>query len=383
MKAMIRRSYSDNIRIKIIKNEMLARENKKYNIKFEINSIPFDAQQMALSYVREHKLFPLLIDSRTFDEVNTDDYAFIEIDRDDETIDSDLNAEQRIAVEYIVQKRKPLPPYVLYGPPGTGKTKTLVAAIEKIVKTTEQNVLVCIQTNQACDEFAERLMQRIDHSVILRMYARTHPIEKVNGELQKISNLDVETNSFDLPDLTTIYGFRVIVCTLCTSNCLTRSRKQKQWKSNHFNVVIIDECANTHETTAFIPIAGLVTEQGKVCAKIVLAGDPQQLEPVTKSKHAVDYGFSKSYLERLTEMKPYKLNPNYDERFITFLTKNYRSHKSILDVPNELFYGSRLVACAPPEITDLFIGSDILISKECPIIIIPSQGICEKADNKR
>lgn len=74
-----------------------------------------------------------------------------------------------------------LPPYVLYGPPGTGKTKTLVAAIEKIVKTIEQNVLVlvCAQTNHACDELTERLMDRIDHDVVLRMYAKTHSTEKV------------------------------------------------------------------------------------------------------------------------------------------------------------------------------------------------------------
>lgn len=257
MKGVIRRTNTNNIRIKIVKNGLSVRENDNYRINFEINTTPFDAQQMALNYVREHKLFPLLIESRTFDEMNTNDHAFIKFNRDDETIDSNLNEEQRTAVEYITKKRESLPPYVLYGPPGTGKTKTLVAAIEKIVKTTEQNVLVCAQTNQACDELTERLMDRIDHNIMLRMYAKTHSTEKVTKKLQKISNIDVETNSFDFPDLTSLYGYRVIICTLCTSNCLTRARKHKLWQCDHFNIVIIDECANTHETAALIPIAGI------------------------------------------------------------------------------------------------------------------------------
>lgn len=222
IKGVIRRTNSDKVRIKIVKNELSVKENRSYIIKFEINSIPFDAQQMALSYVKEHKLFPLLIESRTFDEFDADDHAVIVFDEDTE-IDSDLNVEQRIAIEYIVQKRQSLPLYILYRPPGTGKTKTLVAAIRKIVKTSNDNILVCAATNQACDELTERLMILIDCNVMLRMYAKTHSPEKVNERLKKVSNLDVETSSFDLPDLKCIYGFRVVICTLCTSNCLTRA----------------------------------------------------------------------------------------------------------------------------------------------------------------
>lgn len=37
----------------------------------------------------------------------------------------------------------------------------------------------------------------------------------------------------------------------------------------------------------------------------------------------------------------------YDPRFITQLTANYRSHPDLLSLPSALFYG-RLVACADP-----------------------------------
>lgn len=257
MKGSILRIESDHIRIRLTKNEEFAYSRTLYEIHFIINTTPYDVQHMALNFINEHKLFDLLINQRKFNEINPDDYALIIPDEDDnDHIDSNLNEEQRIAVEYIVQKKEPLPPYILYGPPGTGKTKTLVAAIEKIVKTTEQNVLVCAQTNQACDEITLRLMRLIKPNEILRMYAKTHSVKKVDEQLLKVSNLDSEFYFFDLPELTCLYGYRVVICTLCTSNCLIRARSHKLWKPDHFNYVIIDECANTHETTALVPIAG-------------------------------------------------------------------------------------------------------------------------------
>lgn len=36
----------------------------------------------------------------------------------------------------------------------------------------------------------------------------------------------------------------------------------------------------------------------------------------------------------------------YNERFVTKLVKNYRSHEMILKVPNELFYHNELVSVA-------------------------------------
>lgn len=41
---------------------------------------------------------------------------------------------------------------------------------------------------------------------------------------------------------------------------------------------------------------------------------------------------------------------------ITKLTQNYRSHKDLLVVPNDLFYHGDLVACAPYHVQNAFIG---------------------------
>lgn len=87
----------------------------------------------------------------------------------------------------------------------------------------------------------------------------------------------------------------------------------------------------------------------------------------------------------------------YNQKYIVQLVKNYRSHKDILCVPNELFYKGNLVATAsagqhdrsiifdepplihsiPSDITNRFIGHPLLRNKEFPIIFDSIEGACE------
>lgn len=94
---------------------------------------------------------------------------------------------------------------------------------------------------------------------------------------------------------------------------------------------------------------GLCTRTGKILAQIVLAGDPKQLDAVTKSENAKDLGFQTSFMEHLCERKLYKCNPEtktHNGKYITQLIRNYRSHGLILKIPNDLFYNGTLLACA-------------------------------------
>lgn len=90
---------------------------------------------------------------------------------------------------------------------------------------------------------------------------------------------------------------------------------------------------------------GLCTSHKNIHAQIVLAGDPKQLDAVTKSGKAKALGYSISLLEQLCNTNLYSRNAttgNFNERYITQLVKNYRSHPHILSVPNELFYEKKL-----------------------------------------
>lgn len=227
----------------------------KFGIFFGINSTPYQAQHFALQYIKTESLFNQLIHNPLFNDcIDMNEYVEIKIPY----TFSDLNEEQRSAVDHIVNKRQNLPPYILYGPPGTGKTKTLVAAIAQIVRSTDGNVLVCVQTNSGCDEITERLMPHLENNEMLRLYAKTHSPKKVNEKLRSYSNIrKSDTHEyFDFPDLKSIYGFRVVICTLCTSSCLARARKDTSWKADHFSFVVIDEACCTCEPLCFVGIAG-------------------------------------------------------------------------------------------------------------------------------
>lgn len=95
-------------------------------------------------------------------------------------------------------------------------------------------------------------------------------------------------------------------------------------------------------------LVGLCSELHEVKARIVLAGDPKQLDAVTKSRNAEKLGFKLSWMEYLMENKKcYARNPvtkRHNSRHIVVLTKNYRSHQSILDIPNKLLYDGMLEA---------------------------------------
>lgn len=166
-----------------------------------------------------------------------------------------MNFEQREAVANIVRANNFPMPYLLYGPPGTGKTQTLVAAIEQIVITTHGHVLVCANSNAACDEIAERLMLILNKAQLLRFFPKSYSLKKIKPSLEKISN--IYDGKICVPQLSFFYGFRVIVCTLCTAGCFTRARADYEvFNPAHFSHVIIDESASTHETMTLVAIAG-------------------------------------------------------------------------------------------------------------------------------
>lgn len=101
----------------------------------------------------------------------------------------------------------------------------------------------------------------------------------------------------------------------------------------------------------------MCTSQKKIHAKIILAGDPKQLDAVTRSDRAKELGFQTSWLEQLCKTNLYSRNNlagQYHEGFITQLVKNYRSHPQILKIPNELFYDNTLEPMAAQSNSLLF-----------------------------
>lgn len=138
---------------------------------------------------------------------------------------------------------------------GTGKTRTLVAAIVEIILTTDNCVLVCTCSNSACDEITERLLDLLPSHTVFRMYAKSFSVDELNEKIRPVSNLI--DNEFQLPSLTYLYQFRVIICTVQMAGCITRARENNNFRSNHFSHVIFDEAACVPQSVSLVAIAGM------------------------------------------------------------------------------------------------------------------------------
>lgn len=139
---------------------------------------------------------------------------------------------------------------------------------------------------------------------------------------------------------------------------------------------------------------------------IVLIGDPKQLDAVTKSDKAIDLGFKTSWFEYLFNLPLYKRSETtgeFNKTYITQLVQNYRSHRSILEIPNKLFYENKLKAmvstsenylnyvrkCVLNIYFAFFISIEIinlnvkgLKSENFPIIFKSVQGRCQNPENE-
>lgn len=78
---------------------------------------------------------------------------------------------------------------------------------------------------------------------------------------KQLDNIEKDDNDNECklynPPLRTLYGYRVIICTLSTAGSLTKERADSSiYSPRHFQYVFIDECASSHETMTLIPIAG-------------------------------------------------------------------------------------------------------------------------------
>lgn len=263
------------------------------------------------------------------------------------------NKEQEQAVRNIVAGTSRPVPYLVFGPPGTGKTVTIVEAIKQVLKLFPKScVLACAPSNSAADLLLQRVMEHtvIPRSKAIRLNAFGRSLLSLPKDIKDVCCL-TSGGDFFFPCKEEIMDKRLVVCTLITAGRLVSA----EVPNHHFTHVFIDEAGHSLQPECLVPLAGIFSTETPGGGQLVLAGDPQQLGPVLRSPVAIKYGLGISLLEwMMTKLPFYGRIPqdeedelgDYNPLIITKLLKNYRSHPSILELPNEMFYDDELESCA-------------------------------------
>ncbi|KAK3919161.1 Putative helicase mov-10-B.1 [Frankliniella fusca] len=305
------------------------------------------------------------------------------------------NPQQQAAVRNIVHNSSQNSPYLVFGPPGTGKTVTLVEAILQLWDPSRKKtrILVCAPSNSAADEVTTRLLDKICNMQpqvvgqealkqhILRMCAMSRSQDMMPSKFIElgITNHDPRDGEVYFPPKRVIMKYDIVISTFANISKLVLA----EIPAGHFTHIVMDEVGQALETEALIPLAGLATHPNasKFCCQVIMAGDPKQLGPILQSPIAARFGLDISMLERLMALPLYSKKPDtnqYDSNVLTKLVLNYRSHPSILQVSNNLFYDGELEARGDTSITESFCSWKGLKKEGFPLIFHGVVGMDER-----
>ncbi|XP_073752225.1 helicase MOV-10 isoform X2 [Callorhinus ursinus] len=348
-----------------------------FKVNFTFNRQPLRVQHRALELTGHWPLWPMLfpVASRGVPLLPSD----VKLKLYDRSLES--NPEQLQAMKYIVMGTTRPAPYIIFGPPGTGKTVTLVEAIKQVVKhLPKAHILACAPSNSGADLLCQRLRVHLPRS-IYRLLAPSRDIRMVPEDIKPCCNWDAKKGDYVFPAKKKLQEYRVLITTLITASRLVSA----QFPIDHFTHIFIDEAGHSMEPESLVAIAGLmeVKETDNPGGQLVLAGDPRQLGPVLRSPLTQKHGLGYSLLERLlTYNALYKKGSNgYNPQFITKLLRNYRSHPTILDIPNQLYYEGELQACADVVDRERFCRWEGLPRQGFPIIFHGVMGKDEREGN--
>ncbi|XP_077974074.1 putative helicase mov-10-B.1 [Styela clava] len=337
----------------------------QFSVTFTFNRMPLQLMHRAVDWIRNILNFDEMLFPTEFPQFKQPDRQLIMFNSKIQK-----NEKQRTAVHHIVLGITP-PIYIIFGPPGTGKTVTMVESIlQTLRKCRSRNILVCALSNNACDLLAEKLHEHVDRREMLRLYATSRSWNDVPTKIQDYVDTNHSIGGFMMPSSYDIKKRRIVICTFVTAGRLA----SKSSLSNHFTNIFIDESGQAFEPECLIAVAGNLAVGGK----IVLAGDPKQLGPIVRSPICKTHGLQISLLERLMSTNVlYKKDSEtgeYNPQCVTKLVKNYRSHESILKIPNKKFYDNELEVNADQMIRTKLCGWEELPNKDFPIIFHGVQG---------
>uniref|UniRef100_A0A667YIE0 RNA helicase n=1 Tax=Myripristis murdjan TaxID=586833 RepID=A0A667YIE0_9TELE len=347
-------------------------EGMQFSVEFTVNRLVMRIQHRAAELASTLRLGEVLFPDRatlSYQSLFPHFPVFSLFDRKLER-----NPEQYKAVQHIVAGSSKPAPYLVFGPPGTGKTVTLVEAIKQIEKTQAScHILACAPSNSAADLLCKKILEHVEERKVFRMYASSREPKFVPDELKVSACSNLEGEIYKYPAKEELMNYKIMVTTLLTAGRLVTGNIP----AGHFTHIFVDEAGHAIETECLVPLAGLLQAES---GQVVLAGDPKQLGPILRSPFALQYGMGVSMLERLmSNFSLYQKEEEvFDNRFVTKLLQNYRSHPAILKIPNELFYDGELQVCADEIIRNSYCRWEYLPKRDFPVIFHGVTGLDER-----
>lgn len=227
--------------------------------------------------------------------------------------------------------------YLLWGPPGTGKTSVMLKSLtQRLYETTEENILLLAYTNRAVDEMCasiESINEDFSENYI-RLGSSTSCGEKYKSRLIDYM-IASKTNREEIKKI--IDSKRIFISTV--SSIVS---KVDLFKLKKFDRVIVDEASQILEPM----LLGLLSR----IDKSILIGDHKQLPAVVtqneseskiKSKSLIDLGIIDMRMSLFERLYHQCKNSGWVHAF-SLLSYQGRMHESIMNFPNENFYGNKL-----------------------------------------
>jgi DNA replication ATP-dependent helicase Dna2 len=203
---------------------------------------------------------------------------------------------------------------IIQGPPGTGKTETIGYIVKHLVDS-GLKVFVTANTHTAINNCLNAVASKIkDKTKVIKI-----------GE--KASNKEVQENAYIAKKSRVTYkGYignpnlsqdGIVIGSTAYSLCYPGSKKLDGWE---FDVCIIDEAA---QLSIPLAIAAMCRTE-----KYILLGDHKQLDPIIP-RGSNNEMFAESIFSRIARIYPDEIN---------LLKTSYRLNKSLMKIPNTLFY---------------------------------------------
>ncbi|KAF2649822.1 P-loop containing nucleoside triphosphate hydrolase protein [Lophiostoma macrostomum CBS 122681] len=328
-------------------------------------------------------------------------------------LNAKVNYEQLQAINSACENEYGSVPFLISGPPGTGKTLTMVELALQLLNTTMiTHLIVCAPSDQAADTLALRLAQWLNPGQMLRLNGPGRPDNEVPKQL--LSYCYREEEMFYLPPVRQLMTYNIVVTTTRDAAILAEARLtnidihhiERSILTNfhpeattttpplHWGALLIDEAAQATEVDA-LPALSVIMPPATwphtlPQPQFIMAGDENQLGPRTASRNTA---FSTSLFARLFSRRIYashplsrsNLKPSQEPPVMsaallpmiyppfTNLTRNYRSHPSILSVPSSLFYNDTLIPEISSALTPLQ-QSPLWRGRKWPVLYIPHNG---------